>query len=61
MSFLDSKMSVRMRKIEKERLEEISIKYPGLFDNPNHVARCAIMRFIKEEKKQSETWKRWFE
>lgn len=44
-------MVVRMFPEEKRRIQEYAQQHARLYDNPSHVVRCAIQRFLREEVK----------
>jgi len=47
-TFFSSKKLVRLHQEQVEDMKECLNKYPGLFENQNHVVRCAINYFLKD-------------
>ena len=48
--FFDAKLTIVLRKSDKERLKDIATENQHLYEDASHVARAAILKFINEYK-----------
>lgn len=48
--FMDKQITIRIRDVELEKVEEIVKEHPEIYDDVSHFIRCAIMKQIRTYK-----------